>query len=264
MKPTRPVLVLGGSGRSGTVATHIAGDLSDAGLPAVLVTVEQFLAGNRDDSAGVIVVHTSKTRWPEKVFETLVARRGPGHPVAIARADSSRLPPLLHGFPGLFLIPGQSYPPSRQESGGYEHLFTILGKRPKRRSPAVFLSYSRADVAFLGDLASFLRDRRIPAFDYLYTERLDTAILPAELERCVVAGTALLVVATPQWRLSRWCVLELDVARKHHKPIVAVWPPGVGRHHAPQLGEDVPVVSFGRDVDAAGKRLMSALTRILP
>lgn len=267
MPDNRPVIVLhGGTGSSLRVATRLAGDLAGEGVGTVLQRAEPATLGRLAGCRAAVVVHGSRARWPDEVLGALTSLRAGGTPVLVCSADDSRRPSELEGFGYLSLVPGKSYPPTAAEEVGYRLLLDLAGRRRRRRGPgaAVFLSYSRADAPFVDGLVELLQADGLTTFDYQFTERLVVADLGAELARWVEHSGLVLVVATAGWASSAACAHEYEHARRVGKPVVAVWPPGVGPRRGVAPGAGVPVVSFGRDCAASGRRLVAQLRRHLP
>lgn len=263
-----PVVVLhGGAGSSHRVATRLAGDLTLEGVAVVAEVVGRAAVPSLVASCGALIaVNGSGVRWPEDIGGVLASVRARGAPVLVCRSDDSRLPSALHGFGALSLVPGKSYQPTATDDVGYRLVLGLAkGRAPRvEQRAAVFVSYASPDASFADDVVAVLQSEGLTSFDYQFTVRLDAGALRAELARWVAASGVVLIVTTPNWQASPWCGLELDLAHDLGKPLVALWPPGVGARRAVPLGRGVPVVSFGRDRARSARRLVAAIRSHLP
>jgi len=261
------VLLHGGAGSSLRVATRLAGDLGREGAAVVSPGVGgEAVISVAATCGALIVMHGSGVQWPEDIGAVLAAVRARGTPVLVCRSDDTRLPSPLHGFGVLSLVPGKSYQPTATDDVGYRLVLALAGRRAPRagQKTAVFVSYARPDASFTDNVVGLLRSEGLTSFDYQFTERLDAGDLRSELARWVAASGVVLVVATPSWQASPWCGLERDLVHDLGKPLVGVWPPGVGARRAPPLGRGVAVVSYGRDPARAGRRLVATIRSHLP
>lgn len=150
-----------------------------------------------------------------------------------------------------------------------------MGQRPAEgASPhyRAFISYSHADTAFANWLHRQLERFRIPAADGTGTARLAPVFidraelaagdLPAQVREALERSAALVVVASPAARASRWVEQEIRLFRDLHpdRPILAALIedeperafPAALLHHAGQAFEPL-AADFRKQAD--GKRL---------
>jgi hypothetical protein len=86
----------------------------------------------------------------------------------------------------------------------------------------VFISYSRKDEAIMQRIVAFLRERGIKI--WLDHEKLipGTPIWEEEIEKAIMASSAVIAVMSPDSKISEWVRREISLADQNHKQIFPV------------------------------------------
>jgi hypothetical protein len=255
--------------RSWPLATRLAMDLMSEGFEAAPMSLEQFRGPDRDArlaaATGLVVMYDwwVEPQDFEVLHECLKTR-----PVVFVRNRTQKVAPELAPFGVVALFDTRTFSHYQPVDGwgGYVELTEHFGRpeRPvdQRRRGFAFVSYVSADrEPVYEQLIPALAACRTGYFDYRYTERLDEARLPQEIARVVRDSQVVVAYASHDWRSSRnvHIAMEVESARSHARPIVAVTPAADAAALDPSMIRCV----FGSNRDENVRAMASALHRAL-
>jgi len=124
--------------------------------------------------------------------------------------------------------------------------------------PSIFFSYSRADSSIVERLRTDLGAQGITTWVDREGIRPGTPDWEESLRTAIRAAAAVLLVASPNARSSRYVKDELRIAQMYHRPIYPVWVTGT------QWMEVIPLGLGGMQfIDAREERYASALSEIV-
>jgi len=115
--------------------------------------------------------------------------------------------------------------------------------------PFIFVSYAHADQAFVARLLTDLAELTVPCWVDHQGLPPGTPDWEQAIREAIHACRALLLVASPDSRRSRFVKAELDVAELHGRPILPLWAAGEAWIESIPLG-----LSTAQFVDARGER----------
>ena len=122
----------------------------------------------------------------------------------------------------------------------------------------VFVSYARADREVVARLLNDLRERGVACWVDEQGLKPGTPSWEQALREAIRAASAVLLVASPASRASRYVPDELRIAEMYQRPIVPVWVDGT------QWMESIPMGWGGtQTVDARGERYTAALAALV-
>ncbi|MEP7288798.1 MAG: TIR domain-containing protein [Chloroflexota bacterium] len=122
----------------------------------------------------------------------------------------------------------------------------------------VFISYSRADQAFISRLIDDLQARGVRVWIDQSGLEPGTPDWEDALREAIRASRALLLIASPNSRKSRYVKDEIRIAEMYQRPVYPVWASGE------QWMESIPMGWGGTQaIDAREARYADALTRIV-
>ncbi len=124
--------------------------------------------------------------------------------------------------------------------------------------PSVFFSYSRADSSIVERLRTDLGAQGVTTWVDREGIRPGTPDWEESLRTAIRAADAVLLVASPNARSSRYVKDELRIAQMYQRPIYPVWVTGT------QWMEAIPLGLGGMQyIDAREERYTSALSEIV-